>query len=216
MDSCPLTSSMKISLVIPAHNEEKWIGECLTYAINHSHGKFYEIIVIDNASTDDTKKVATSFKEVKVIYEAEKGLTHARQRGFQEAKGDIIAYMDSDNHMPEGWYEKIEAVFESQKEIACISGPYSYYDLNVWKTLFIKIWYIGAVPFYFLIGYMLTGGNFAIKKDILEKMNGFDTSISFYGEDTNIGRRAHMFGKVVFDQILLCLHQQEGFKAKDL
>ena len=45
---------------------------------------------------------------------------------------------------------------------------------------------------------MVVGGNFAIRKSVLEKMKGFDTTIEFYGEDTNIARRAHAFGKVKF------------------
>jgi GT2 family glycosyltransferase len=45
---------------------------------------------------------------------------------------------------------------------------------------------------------MVFGANFAIKRDIIEKMGGFDTSIEFYGEDTNIARRASTFGKVKF------------------
>lgn len=54
------------------------------------------------------------------------------------------------------------------------------------------------MPIYWIVGYMTVGGNFAIKKETLEKMNGFDTTIEFYGEDTNIARRAHQFGKVKF------------------
>ena len=55
-----------------------------------------------------------------------------------------------------------------------------------------------AFPAYVAVGYMAIGVNFAIKKDTLEKMGGFDTSITFYGEDTNIARRAHKHGKVKF------------------
>ena len=54
------------------------------------------------------------------------------------------------------------------------------------------------MPVYWLVGYMATGANFAIRRDVLEQMNGFDTSIEFYGEDTNIARRAHAYGKVKF------------------
>jgi hypothetical protein len=66
-------------------------------------------------------------------------------------------------------------------------------------NFFVKLyWYIFAYPFYLIFGYMIVGGNFAIKKEVLEKMGGFDTTIEFYGEDTNIARRAHKFGKVQF------------------
>ena len=51
---------------------------------------------------------------------------------------------------------------------------------------------------YLTLGYMVIGGNFAIRKEVLEKMGGFDTTIKFYGEDTNIARRAKKFGTVKF------------------
>jgi GT2 family glycosyltransferase len=62
----------------------------------------------------------------------------------------------------------------------------------------VKVYYLLAMPVYFIIGYMATGGNFAIKKEVLNKMGGFDTNISFYGEDTNLARRAYQHGKVKF------------------
>jgi hypothetical protein len=54
------------------------------------------------------------------------------------------------------------------------------------------------MPAYWVTGYMVQGGNFALKKSVLEKIGGFDTSIAFYGEDTNIARRMHAAGKVKF------------------
>jgi GT2 family glycosyltransferase len=51
---------------------------------------------------------------------------------------------------------------------------------------------------YFLLGYMAVGGNFAVKKDAVEKIGGFDENISFYGEDTDIARRLSRVGKVKF------------------
>ena len=58
---------------------------------------------------------------------------------------------------------------------------------------------MAARPLYGIIGYMLVGGNFAIRRDVLEKMGGFDPNIAFYGEDADIARRAKRHGKVLFD-----------------
>lgn len=188
---------LKISLIIPAYNEEKYIGDCLEYAIKNSNGKFYEIIVVDNASTDNTSKIASKYPEVKVVYETNKGLTFARQRGFIESKGDILAYVDADTKMKEGYYERIVKEFTENEKLACFSGPHEYYDISKFKQFLNKIfWIILAYPTYKIVGYMAIGVNFAIRRDVLEKMNGFDTSISFYGEDTNIARRANEYGKV--------------------
>ena len=191
--------NQKVSLVICAYNEEKYIGECLDRAIKSSGGKFFEILVIDNASTDRTKEVAEKRAGVRVIHEERKGLTRARQRGFMEARGDILAYIDSDTHMPEGWLATVVHEFNANKKLAVLSGPYIYYDIPKFQQFLVKLyWYILAMPIYWMVGYMTVGGNFAIRKEVLEKMIGFDTTIEFYGEDTNIARRAHQFGKVKF------------------
>ncbi|MFZ2769944.1 MAG: glycosyltransferase family A protein, partial [Minisyncoccia bacterium] len=102
---------MRLSLIIPAYNEEKYIGTCLEHALRNSKGKFSEIIVIDNASTDSTKDVAEKYLGVRVIREDQKGLTKARQRGYTESTGDIIAYIDADTHMPEKWIDILEENF---------------------------------------------------------------------------------------------------------
>lgn len=190
---------IKISLVIPAYNEEKYIGACLDYAIKNSRGNFFEIIVIDNASSDRTREIAEKYVGVKVVRENIKGLSHARQRGFIEARGDIIAYVDGDTHMPAGWCDTVLNEFKNNQKLVCLSGPYIYYDIPKWQQLSVKIyWYTLAMPIYLIVGYMAIGGNFAIRRSVLEKMGGFDTSIAFYGEDTNVARRAHAFGKVKF------------------
>ncbi len=188
-----------ISLVIPAHNEEKYVGAALDHAIDSGAGRFKEIIVVDNLSTDNTKKVAEQRHGVRVVPENKKGLVLARQRGFMETSGDILAYVDADTHMPKDWYDNVVKEFSKDENLVCLSGPYIYYDIPRWQQHLVKVyWYILGMPAYFFIGYMITGGNFAIRRSALEKMKGFDTSIAFYGEDTNIARRASAFGKVKF------------------
>jgi len=190
----------KITLAIPAYNEEKCIGDCLTHAIKSARGGFFEVIVIDNASTDKTAEVASSFPNVRVVREEKKGLTRARQRAFEEARGEILAFVDSDTQMPEGWCDTIRNEFIKDSKLAALSGPYIYHDIPKFQQFLVKLyWYFLGLPVYFILGYMVVGGNFAIRKNVLEKMNGFDTSIEFYGEDTNIARRAHSFGKVKFN-----------------
>ncbi len=189
----------KISLIIPAYNEEKCIGDCLSHAIKNSNGRFFEIIVVDNVSNDKTAEIARSFPGVKVVREDNKGLTYARQRGFLEAKGDILSYVDADTQMPKDHYDNIIREFGKNPNLVCYSGPHEYYDIPKFQQFLTKVfWKIIAYPSYLIVGYMTIGVNFAIRRDILEKMNGFDTSITFYGEDTNIARRAHKHGKVKF------------------
>jgi len=190
---------MKISLIIPAYNEEKYIGQCLEHAIKNSDKEYSEIIVVDNASTDSTEEIAARFSGVRVVREEEKGLTRARQRGFVEARGDLLAYIDADTLPAKGWQSVIFDEFANNPKLACLSGPYIYYDLSLFQQFMVKLfWLFLAIPIYWIVGYLVIGGNFVIKREALEKMSGFDTSIKFYGEDTDLARRASVFGKVKF------------------
>src|SRR3989344_5716630 len=128
---------LSVSLIIPAYNEEKYIGACLDYVFKNFGGAFFEIIVVDNASRDRTREIAQHFPHVKIAYEERKGLTRARQRGFEEARGDILAYIDADTRMPAGWAETIAKEFERDKNLASLSGPYVYYDIPAWKQFLV-------------------------------------------------------------------------------
>ncbi|MEI6480113.1 MAG: glycosyltransferase family A protein, partial [bacterium] len=153
----------KISLIIPAYNEEKYIGDCLRSIFDTHKNSFFEIIVIDNASTDKTAEIASSFG-VKVFHENQKGVVRARQRGYLEAKGDILAFVDADTLMPEGWLNIIKKEFEDANNV-CVSGPYIYYDQSTFLKFMTKIyWYVLAMPVYKIVGYMAIAGNVAIKK----------------------------------------------------
>lgn len=190
---------MNISLVICAHNEEKWIGACLTCALKNKITELSEIIVVNNASTDKTEEISLSFPGVRVVREDKKGLTKARARGLNEATGDILAYIDADTQMPSGWLQKVRDMFMANHKIVAVSGPYRYYDLSLWQDFLNNIyWTCLAYPAYFFTGYMMVGGNFAAKREALLKIGGFDESISFYGEDTNIARRLSKVGRVKF------------------
>ncbi len=189
---------MKISLVIIAYNEEKYIGRCLKIVIENGAGLF-EIIVVNNASTDKTESIAGGFPGVKVVAEPSKGITKARQRGLLEAKGDIIAFIDADTQVPKGWVDKVGYFFEKYSKMVCLSGPYIYYDMSSFGKFMTWLYYIILVwPGYFMVGYLAVGGNFAARKSALEAIGGFDLNISFYGEDTDIARRLHQVGKVKF------------------
>lgn len=190
---------MKISLVIPAYNEEDVIAECLASILKHKTEPFHEIIVVDNASTDATAQIASSFPGVRVVHEPRKGLPSARQRGFLSATGDVIAYVDADTRMPQEWPVKVRALFERYPGVVSISGPPRYFDATRMQSLLLMLgWWLSAPITYRITGYLVYGAHFAVRKDALEKIGGFDTAITFYGEDTDLARRLSKVGKTVF------------------
>ena len=97
---------MNISVVVPAYNEEQYIAACLSSILNQKNEALHEIIVVDNASTDATAQIAASYPGVRVVLEQNKGLPYARQRGLEEAVGDIVAYIDADTKVRPGWLQR--------------------------------------------------------------------------------------------------------------
>ncbi|BEV71525.1 MULTISPECIES: glycosyltransferase family A protein [unclassified Paludibacterium] len=199
---------MKLSLIIPAYNEQDYLADCLRHALRETRAQAargpFEIIVINNASTDRTAEVAAGFADVRVIHEARKGLTHARQRGLEEAQGEILAYIDADTRMAPGWLGRVLDLYQARPDAVCVSGPYTYYDLAKFKSALVRLyWLMLAKPTYLFTQYMAVGGNFAARRNALVEIGGFDTNIAFYGEDTNIARRLADVGRVIFDMGLI-------------
>ncbi|HUD02471.1 MAG TPA: glycosyltransferase family A protein [Candidatus Paceibacterota bacterium] len=190
---------MNLSIVIPAYNEERYISACLESIVQNG-GDMAEIIVVDNNSTDTTAEVARQFPNVRVVRELVKGTSSARQRGFVESTGDIIAFVDADTRMPEGWVAKVCAAFEKDPKLVSISGPYIYDELSVLTNfLFRVLWIWPSVPVYWCTGYMIWGGNFALRREALAAIGGFNTNIVFYGDEVDLGKRLSKVGKVRFN-----------------
>jgi glycosyltransferase involved in cell wall biosynthesis len=194
---------MKISFVIPAYNEEAIIGQCLESVQRELASGVYdaEVVVVNNASTDHTKEIALSFPGVRVVDESIKGLVAARAAGFKATDGQIVANIDADVMLIPGWIEKVFAAFADERVVA-LSGPFIYYDLSIFSRALVKIFYyvgygLHIFTHYVLgVGAMLQGGNFIIRRDAFEKVGGFDTSIAFYGEDTDVAKRLSKVGTI--------------------
>ncbi len=155
---------MKISVVIPVFNEEKYIGQCLK-ALNQQVIKPDEIIIINNNSTDRTLEIINQFKNqlpIKIINEKNQGVIFARNRGFNEAKGEIIVRTDADTQQSKNWLMTIKKNFLEKQEIDALAGPVIFYDLPFQTTLYSKILIYGFKLFTGI--YPLFGPGFAIKK----------------------------------------------------
>jgi len=129
---------MRVSVVIPSYNEEKYLRQCLK-SLTEQIEKADEIIVVDNNSTDKTSEIAKQFG-AKVIKEKKQGMIFARNRGFDEAKYEIIARCDADTILPKDWIKKIKINF--RKNINALSGPVVFYDLPFHFKLSAKLYFL--------------------------------------------------------------------------
>ena len=197
---------MRLSFVIPAFNEEAYLGDCIESILRQTaHCTVStEVIVVNNASTDGTRDVALRYPGVRLVDEPRKGLTAARQAGFAACSGELIANVDADSRLPAGWLAQVLHTFEEEPGLCALSGPLVYYDLSQRQRLLVKVFYAMAWTTYITnryvlrVGSMVQGGNFVLERRALERIGGFNLSIAFYGEDTDIARRLNDIGKVRF------------------
>ncbi len=188
-----------VSVVIPAYNEERYIGNVLDSLLRQEFQDF-EVIVVDNASEDMTGEIARRFG-ARVIFEPIRRVGAARQRGCLEAKGEIIAMTDADTILPSNWLSRIVEEFEKDKELVAFGGLYTLYSGPVLARLWIRhfahlLWILDR---WLSNGYWnIPGSNLAFRKDAFLKVGGFREELPI-GEDVDLSLRLARVGKVVLD-----------------
>ena len=195
-----------ISFVVPAYNEEILIASCLHAIVAEiaRSGRSAEIIVVNNNSSDRTREIALSIPGVTVIDEPQRGLVSARRAGCLAAKGRLIANIDADTMVPEGWLDTVITEFGDAPGLVALSGPFVHYDLSRTAQTVVAVFYRIAFATYLLVrfvfhaGSMMQGGNFVVLKSALDVADAFNSDFSFFGEDTELARQLSKVGAVKF------------------
>jgi glycosyltransferase involved in cell wall biosynthesis len=156
-------SRRSVSIVIPAHNEERHLDACLE-AIAKQTVLPYEVIVVDNNSTDKTASVASRYPFVVVVDEPKQGIAHARNAGFDAASGGIIGRIDADIQLPPTWVEHVQRFYDNPKnQHKAWSGRGYFYNVPMPRLV---SWAYGIFAFrlnwLFLGHYTLWGSNMAL------------------------------------------------------
>jgi len=202
---------IKVSVIIPAYNAENVIDKCLSSLLKQNYPKkSYEIIVVDDGSTDSTKEIVKKFKKVKLIEQKHKGPAAARNLGAKHAKGDILLFIDADCIPSKNWIKYMVEPFKN-KEIVAVQGTYKTlnkesliarfagYEIEERHEKMKKQKYIDFVGT-FSAGY---------RKDIFLKFNGFDENFpEASGEDAELSFRISKAGyKIVFQPKAFVFHR---------
>lgn len=125
-----------ISLILPIYNVEKYLKECLESILNQSY-KNYELIIVDDGSIDRSMAIVNEyrnkFKDIKILTQKNKGVSEARNLALENAEGEYILFVDSDDFLKCDMIEKlISTTMETDSDIV-ISNYYLYYDENKYE-----------------------------------------------------------------------------------
>jgi glycosyltransferase involved in cell wall biosynthesis len=115
---------MKVSVIVPAHNEERWIGDCLDSLARQSYPDL-EVIVVDDSSTDRTGEIARA-SGVKVLRVKRAGAGGARNAGARIATGEILAFLDADEIFDPDFLERLVEPFADPEVRATFPGGVRY------------------------------------------------------------------------------------------
>lgn len=190
-----------ITIVVCTYNRAQDLKVLLESAIAQSAAPdSYDILIVDNASTDSTKKLAESYcaqySNVYYAFEPMQGLSHARNCGWRLAQGTYVAYVDDDCKLPAGWISRGLDIIDELSPVM-FGGVYLPFFRGNARPLWAKDEYWSSLPY---LGEesrlleperFLSGGNMVIHREALEKVGGFHPEYGMsggvigYGEENN-------------------------------
>ena len=189
-------SHPRFSVVIPAYNEAEFLGSCLDSLLAQDFRDPYEIIVVDNNSTDATADVARS-RGVTVVHEPKPGVCSARQCGTTAARGEIVVSTDADTTFSSDWLSRIDRAFRDDPTRVAVAGPCRFTDPPWWGRVYPALLFTFVSLVAGLTGRILyvTATNIAFRKS---EWPGYDTEATQGGDELGLLRRLRSCGSVAF------------------
>lgn len=208
-----MINNKTLAVIIPAHNEANNIANCIDSLLNQSVLP-EEIIVVCNACNDDTAKIASGFKSVKVIETSKKGLIYSRNLGFDIAESSILARLNADVICDINWCANIKKDFMDESVIAVAGlakNKTLLGNINIFTTFWSKI-YIFFAESYFGVP-ILWGANMAISKkawlSIRDKACINDSSVH---EDQDISiHLSSIEGRIITDSDCIVISNETSY-----
>jgi glycosyltransferase involved in cell wall biosynthesis len=200
---------LPISAIVCCYNRPNRLRTCLDALLQQSLARQkHEIVVVDNASDDDTPDVAQeyarSYDHVRALREPQLGLSAARNTGVQAAKGTYVAFIDDDAVAGEAWLETILKAFENAPELpGCVTGPI----VPVWEAgrpdwlhpkldINYSIYDYGDEVCFLSDDVILAGANLAFPRVLIERVGGFPIHLDRRGDNLRSGGDTAVFQAV--------------------
>ncbi len=197
-----------ISVVVCSHNGSKTISECLDVLLKINYSN-YEVIVVNDGSTDNTRAIAEQYP-FRLISTENHGLSHARNIGGNAAKGEIIAYIDDDAIPDVDWLVYLATTYMTTN-YAAVGGP----NIAPLNSSFMAdcVDHAPGSPTHVLISDReaehIPGCNLSVRKEVFEKIGGFDTQFRVAGDDVDFCWRIEESGwKIGFNAAAMVWHHR--------
>ncbi|MFM7205716.1 MAG: glycosyltransferase [Planctomycetaceae bacterium] len=188
-----LARSPRVSVVVCSYNGGRTLAECLA-SLGRLRYPDYEVILVDDGSTDNTPAIAARFAEVRTIRQENRGLSAARNAGLSAATGEIVAYTDSDCFAEPDWLTHLVHQLESTGADA-VGGPNLSPD-DGWLAACVAA--APGQPTHVLesdqVAEHVPGCNMAYRRALLEQINGFDPQFLRAGDDVDVCWRLQQAG----------------------
>lgn len=201
---CVQNSALKYSFIIPSYNEENHIGKCIESIMTLTSTEKYEIILVDNGSTDKTVAIATRYP-IKVLEKRDCNVGAVRNYGERHAMGEMICFIDADCAVSSDWLDHVNNYLGNftKGEIGILGADY---QLPQQSNVIQKAWFSHIKPDYVGPTEFVPAGNMVIPKNLFESMGGFQEDIPS-GEDYELCNRILSKDlKVFYDYRLKCFH----------
>ena len=208
--------SSTISIIIPTYNRAGLIGRALMSVLNQTYQDF-EIIIVDDCSTDNTQDVAGSFKDERIIYiyhEKRKGLAGARNTGIKAAGGQYLAFLDDDDEwLPEKSEKQINKIQVSSDKVGIIYCGVSMISQKTGRVVDTMHPTVRGNAHVQTLRYAVLGGGSTplIKKECFQKVGFFDEDLP-YLEDWEMWMRISQYYKFDFIPDILVKRYIHGYQ----
>lgn len=198
---------MTVTIAICTYNRSAFLKRALdALASEPGIGERSEVLVVDNNSSDGTAAAAAEYSErfafVHYVHEANQGLSHARNRAYQGSEAEYVAYLDDDAFVEPGWLAALSDAVERSGHAGALGGPIlpdfetpppRWFDPEYVTRRFGRTG--GPLgPLYVRQGF--SGGNMAIRRDLLEALGGFDPALGMAGERVHFGEESDFFQRL--------------------